>query len=173
MPSSQKKAVLRLLNGDVSWGYIAANGFVEGDQVALLDPSGKVTTFPLNEIRWIAYVKDFNLNDRIDPERMGRNTFQGRPRQGGLWVRLTLAGEHVMEGVADFELPALDALIGDRGLTLTPPDRRSNTMRLFVPRSAIVALEVLGWIGASAKKPAAAPSRPTGEAEEQPGLFES
>jgi hypothetical protein len=51
------------------------------------------------------------------------------------------------------------------GLLLTPPDTRSNTQRIYVPRSSIQTLEVVSLIGtASRKHPAAA-------ATTQPELF--
>jgi hypothetical protein len=41
---------------------------------------------------------------------------------------------------------------------LTPPDTRSNTQRIYVPRTAIASLEVAGVIGLAAKPRAAAPA---------------
>jgi hypothetical protein len=82
---------------------------------------------------------------------MGRRSFLGRPRTGGLWVRLTFANDDVLEGVTDFDLATLDGLAGDGGLMLSPPDGRGNTLKLFVPRTALQRVEVLGWIAAGAK----------------------
>ena len=48
------------------------------------------------------------------------------------------------------------------GLLLTPPDTRSNTQRVYVPRQAIQTLEVLSLIGAASRKRAYTP-KPTGE----------
>jgi hypothetical protein len=50
---------------------------------------------------------------------------------------------------------------------LTPPDTRSNTQRLYVPRTAIQVLEVVSLIGAAGRKRAEAGKR----GEEQPDLF--
>jgi hypothetical protein len=167
LAGGQKKVVVRKLGGELAWGYLSGRGFVSGDHLDVMDPAGKVTQFLLSEIQWIAYVRDFNLTDRVEPEQMGRRSFQGRPRQGGLWVRLRLVSEDEIEGVADFDLAGLDGMVEDRGLMLTPPDGRGNTLRLFVPRSSVAGMEVLGWVAAGAKKPA----KKVAEAEKQPGLF--
>ena len=45
------------------------------------------------------------------------------------------------------------------GLLLTPPDTRSNTQRIYVPRPAIQALEVVSLIGAAGRKRAEAERR--------------
>ena len=35
----------------------------------------------------------------------------------------------------------------DSGIQLTPPDLHGNTLRMFVPRSALLELKVLGVVG--------------------------
>jgi len=52
-------------------------------------------------------------------------------------------------------------------LLLTPPDMRSNTQRIYVPRLAIQSLEVVSLIGSPARRRPAAGAKP----EEQPELF--
>jgi hypothetical protein len=42
-------------------------------------------------------------------------------------------------------------------LLLTPPDTRSNTQRIYVPRQAVQTLEVLSLIGAAGRKRAETP----------------
>lgn len=167
MAGSQKKVVVRSFGGELAWGYLPGSGFLSGDEVALMDPAGRVKSIFISDIQWIAYVRDFNLDDRSEPERMGRRTFLGRPRTGGLWLRLRLRDDAVIEGLSEFDLGALEGLLEDRGLMLSPPDGRGNTLRLFVPRAAMQAVEVLGWVSSAPK-----PARKAKEAEEgQPGLF--
>jgi len=75
---------------------------------------------------------------------------------------MTLTDGDEIEGLA-----ANDAsLITGAGLMLTPPDTRSNTQRIYVPRQAVQSLEVLSLIGVAAKKRVAA-------IDQQPELFES
>jgi hypothetical protein len=162
MTSARKKVVIRQLGGELTWGYLSQSGFVEADGgVNIIDPAGRVITIAINKIKTIAYVKDFNLNDSLEPERMGRRVFALRPRVG-LWVRLGFLDGDLVEGTVQLDPGLLDAAMEDRGIFLIPPDIRSNTQRLFVPRSAISRLEV---VTAVARKPA------RGAVPEQGGLF--
>jgi hypothetical protein len=78
-------------------------------------------------------------------------------------MRLTLQDGDELEGLAANDR----SLVDGAGLLLTPPDTRSNTQRIYVPRQAVQTLEVLSLIGAASRKHAEAP-RPGGE---QPELF--
>jgi hypothetical protein len=76
---------------------------------------------------------------------------------------MTLTDGEELEGLAANDR----SLVEGAGLLLTPPDTRSNTQRIYLPRQAIQTLEVVGLIGAAGrKKPGAADVR-----AEQPGLF--
>jgi len=152
MPSSQKKVVIRGSGGSLSWGYLPAAGFVLTDAVEMLEVDGRAKTISFSSIEAIAYVKDFNLQDGTDPEQLGRRSFPARPRGEGLWLRLAFREIAPLEGLVAFDLSFVDSLIEDRGLFLTPPDPRSNTVRLFVPRPAIRSVEVLGYITRPSKK---------------------
>jgi hypothetical protein len=65
-----------------------------------------------------------------------------------LWLRLTLADGDELEGLAANDRTLVDG----SGLLLTPPDTRSNTQRIYVPRKAIQALEVLSLIRAPGRR---------------------
>lgn len=161
MPSSRKKVIVRTIDGMVQHGYAPQSGMVSANTAAeLLDLEGRTLTVPLIEVRWIAFVRDFNLGDKLEPERLSRRTFLARPRSEGLWIRLRLAGGELIEGLAALDVSLLDGLLEDRGLYLIPPDVRSNTQRLFVPRSAMVEVQLLAVITNPSKtKPAAAASK--------------
>jgi len=167
MASGQKKVVIRRFAGPLAWGYLPQTSLVRDDQVPLMAVDGRITPISLNEIKTIAYVHDFNLDDLVDPERIGRRSFLARPRGDGLWLKLTFQDADSIEGLTSVDLLLLDALIADQGLFLTPPDGRSNTQRLFVPRTALRSLEVLGYVTAPSKRAAkVAIDNP------QPSLFE-
>jgi hypothetical protein len=171
MAPAQKKVVLRSLSNELAWGYLPQGGFLHEAQITLLEPDGRLTPFPLHTLKRIAYVRDFNLDDKLDPERIGRLTFSARPRGDGLWLRLTFRDHEVLEGLTPLDLAFADTLLDDRGLFLTPPDHRSNTLRLFVPRLALQSLEVLGFITAPSRR-LAANSRPGVTTDTQPTLFD-
>lgn len=167
MSSAHKKIIVRRHLGDTLPGYLPLSGFVRPRSnpltLDLLDLAGRVFPLPLADIKHIAYVRDFNLNDTTNPERLTRKTFLARPRTEGLWLRLTFkdSGE-ILEGLAPIDVSLLDDVLADAGLFLTPPDTRSNTQRLYVPRSAIAELQLLAIITTPSRtKPIPAASVPT------------
>ncbi len=150
--AAQKKVVVRLSGGGLAWGYLPQSGFVRDGKVELIETDARAKLLELSEIEIIAYVKDFNLDDKIEPERLGRRAFPARPRCEGLWVRLELRQSPPLEGLVSFGMGFIDQLLEDRGVFLTPPDGRGNTVRVFVPRTALRGLEVLGWVTSPTKK---------------------
>jgi len=102
-------------------------------------------------------------SDQANPERLLHKRFAIRPRTPGLWLRMTLTDGEELEGLAANDR----SLIDGAGLLLTPPDKRSNTQRIYVPRQAIQTLEVVSLIGAAGRKRAEA----AGSRTEQPELF--
>jgi hypothetical protein len=156
MGSTQKKAVVRMHDGSWLAGYLPPAGFVRRgtspEAIELLDLSARRQLIPLASLKWACFIRDFNSGEPGNPERLLRTTFSARPRMGGVWLRLTLKDESVLEGLAANDLSLLDPA----GLLLTPPDTRSNTQRIFLPRSGITSLSVVAVIGGAA---AATPKR--------------
>jgi hypothetical protein len=166
MSSSHKKVIVRRFTGETLPGYLPLSGFVRSrtpDRVIdLLDLGGRVIPLVLNDIKHISYVRDFNLTDTINPERLTRRTFLAKPRTEGLWLRLTFRTGDLLEGLAPIDATLLDDLIHDAGLQLTPPDTRSNTQRLYVPRTSLSDLQLIAVITSPSKrKPLPAASVPT------------
>jgi hypothetical protein len=138
--------IVRRFSGDAIPGYLSHASFVRNDSLDLLDLSGRILSLPLSDIKTVSYVRDFNLSDTQNPERLTRRTFLARPRSEGLWVRLTFRTGDLLEGLAPTDRTLLDGLSDDAGLFLTPPDTRSNTQRIYVPRAAIADLQLLAVI---------------------------
>ena len=162
MSTSRKKVIVRRFSGDTLPGYLPHAAFVRNQSLDLLDLSGRILTLPLNDIKIISYVRDFNLSDPVNPERLTRRTFLARPRSEGLWVRMTFRSGDVLEGLAPTDRSLLDSLVDDAGLFLTPPDTRSNTQRLYVPRVAITELQLLAVITTPSRRQPL-PASPTKE----------
>ena len=120
-------------------------------ELELLDVAGRLVAVSLKQVRYVAYVRDFNLDDAVLPERLTRKTFLARPRTEGLWVRVTFRGGDVLEGLAGLDATLLDDAMDDAGIYLVPPDIRLNTQRIFVPRTAMAALAVLGVVTTPSK----------------------
>jgi hypothetical protein len=97
----------------------------------------------LKDIKVVYFVREFG-----DADSPSRKTFTTRPRTEGLWVRLRFKDNEVLEGMMPNDL-SLDTA---EGFLINPPDLRSNTQRLFVPRSALESLTVLAVIGATRRQ---------------------
>ena len=143
VPSTHKKVIVRKIDRDSLSGYVAGNNFVHDGKLELLTQSGKVIYIDLREVKGVYFVRDFG-----DTEALGRKTFTTRPRSEGLWVRIEFADNDILEGLLPNDLTQLT---GD-GYLIIPPDTRSNTQRIFVPRSALSSLTVLAVIGGGVRR---------------------
>ena len=148
MPASQKKVIVRMLDRAWQAGYLPASSFVLEGSITLLDLSGKVQLVSLSDVKWICFVRDFHSGDMDQPERLLRKRFASRPRTEGLWLRVKLKDAEVLEGMAQNDAAFLDK----DGFFLIPPDSRSNTQRIFLPRVAIVEFGVVGVVRHAAEK---------------------
>jgi hypothetical protein len=142
MPSTHKKVIVRKMDRDSLTGYVASR-FIADGKLELLTQSGKVIFIDLREVKGVYFVRDFG-----DAESLGRKTFTSRPRSEGLWVRIEFADNDVLEGLMPNDLTLLE---GD-GYFIIPPDTRSNTQRIFLPRSALSSLTVLAVIGGGVRR---------------------
>jgi hypothetical protein len=138
MPSTHKKVIVRKMDRDSLTGYVAGANFVNDGKLELLTQSGKVIFIDLRDVKGVYFVRDF-----ADGEDVGRKTFTTRPRSEGLWVRIEFTDNDMLEGLMPNDL----ALLTGDGYLIIPPDTRSNTQRIFVPRSALTSLTVLAVIG--------------------------
>ena len=169
MSTSRKKAIFRKLSRDWVAGYVPLASFVRDGRVEMLDLDGKVVALDVEDLKWICYVRDFNSGELNNPERLVRKTFAGRPRGEGLFVRARLKDGDLVEGLA-----ANDAtLVASDGVFLTPPDLRSNTQRIWIPKTSLEELEVIAVVGAAKRKPvpAAEPREEAAGKPEQEELF--
>jgi hypothetical protein len=148
MSASRKKVIVRKLSRDWISGYLPPVGFVEQGGLGVLDLDGKVTFVSMPEVKWVCFVRDFHSGDAEFPERLLSKTFARRPRTQGLWLRVRLKDNDALEGLAQNDASLLDG----NGLFLIPPDSRSNTQRIFLPRTAISELEILAVVKAGSQK---------------------
>jgi len=151
--STHKKVVVRFLDRTDLRGYLNPSKLGDSETLELLTPDGEQRTFAVKDVRSIYFVREFA--DDFEPER---KAFLSRPKLDGLWVRLKFRDEDTIEGVVPNDLLSLL----DRGVQITPPDLHGTTLRIFIPRTALTEMTVLGVVGIARRKPAAPP---------QPGLF--
>jgi hypothetical protein len=156
MASNRKPVIVRKLSRDWCAGYAGAAFGHDAHDLEILDLSGKLLRIAWDHVKWVCYVRDLpaSSSDQGNPERLLHKRFTTRPRAGGIWLRMTLTDGEELEGLAANDR----SLVEGAGLLLTPPDTRSNTQRIYVPRQAIQALEVLGVIGKSGRRRAGGPA---------------
>jgi hypothetical protein len=131
------------MDRDTVNGYVAPADFVREGKLELLNTAGTVIAIELRDIKGVYFVRDFGEADTF-----GRKTFTSRPRTEGLWVRLKFKDNEILEGMMPNDLSLTTA----EGFLVNPPDLRSNTQRIFVPRSALDSLTVLAVIGATRRQ---------------------
>ena len=149
--STHKKVVVTFSDHTTLQGYVNPTRLPD-DPLDVLTTNGEHREVPLKEIRAVYFVRDFT--EDYEPER---KVFFSRPKLDGLWVRLKFRDNETLEGVVNNDLLALL----DSGIQITPPDLNGAAVRIFVPRSALSEVTVLGVVGVARRKPtAAAPAQP-------------
>ena len=155
--STTTKAVIRRFDREALAGYVNPITYQQLTGVELLSADGNVATVPYEEIKTVSFVRDF------DAPEAPRRVFNTRPKMEGLWISFRFRDGEIMEGVMPNNLLPIDP----HGFTIIPPDPYSNHQRVFIPRTALRAVEVLGVVGSplNRRKPKVPP-------KEQIGLFE-
>jgi hypothetical protein len=165
--STRKKVVVRQLDGTLIKGYAESGSFLGPAGAEVLDREGHLLTIPLDLIKGIYFVRDFEG----DPNRQERKVFHTRPRVSGIWIRMTFKDNEVMEGLLANNLLEVES----SGFMITPPDFYANNLRIFVPRNALGSVEVLGVVSDESARRAAQrakrPPRKPPEESPQIGLF--
>src|SRR4051812_24934351 len=156
MASTHKRVIVRKFSRDTLSGYVAPSAFIANGKLELLNTGGNLVFVELSEVKSIFFVRDFS-----DAE-FTRKTFTSRPRTEGLWVRMKFKDNDLLEGLMSNDLTQVSA----DGFLLNPPDTRGNVQRIFVPRSAVVSVNVLAVIGSPQARRKAAQDQAA-----QPELF--
>jgi hypothetical protein len=138
--STFKKVVLVRLDGKTHPGYVDPAQLGQSEQVQVLTLQGENQSVPLTDVKCVYFVRDFE-----GPFEPARKSFLSRPRQEGLWVGLKFVDGDRLEGLAPNDLLGLL----ERGIQITPPDGHANSVRLFIPRTALAEFRVLGVVGAT------------------------
>jgi hypothetical protein len=156
--STTKKAIIRRFQKESLAGYINPASYLQPAGVDLLSAQGNLSIIPYEEIKTISFVRDFEGGGEG-----GRRVFNTRPKMEGLWVSLRFRDGEVLEGIMPNNLLQVELY----GFTVIPPDPYSNQQRVFIPRSAVESVEVLGVVGSPLKK-----RKAKAVPKEQIGLFD-
>jgi hypothetical protein len=162
MASQRKPVIVRKFSRDWMAGYAAGTFARDLPSLEILDQMGKVVSIGWDAVKWVCFVRDFPTAEQANPERLLQKRFKARPRASGLWLRMTLTDGDELEGLAANDR----SLVDGAGILLTPPDTRSNTQRIYVPRGSVETLEVISLIGPGRGKRGSAPGTVA-----QPELF--
>ena len=155
--STNKKVLVHRYDRETLAGHVNPSVYLQPEGVELVTTQGNLLVVPYPDVKSVAFVRDF---ESAEPERQ---VFQTRPKMQGLWVSLQFRDGERIEGMVPNNLLLLETI----GITITPPDPFGNQQRIFVPRTSLAAVEVLGVVGSPLKK-----RRPKPVAKEQIGLFE-
>ena len=140
-------------------GYVNPQGYLRPSGVEMLTPDGGFTVVPYVDVKAVSFVKDFDASEPLSE----RKVFNTRPKMDGLWVRMVFRDQEIMDGILANNLLQLETY----GFTVVPPEPLSNNQRIFIPRSALASIQVLGVIGSPLRARKAKPA-----AKEQIGLFD-
>jgi hypothetical protein len=157
--------VVRKLDKGLVKGFLDPNGYLT-NELDVLDREGRLVHVPMTAVKAVFFVRSFEGN----PDRAERKVFRSRPRLAGLWVRLTFKDTEVLEGLLPNNLLEIDPL----GYMVVSPDVYSNNIRFFVPRTALVEMDIIGVISDGVVKrmsQRAAHARVNLATQQQIGLF--
>lgn len=146
--STNKKVLVARFEKAPLEGFLQLLEGVQAPFLELLTTEGTVQSVPLEDVRLVCFVRDFPA---AETWRQHPN-FLNRPKANGLWLRLRFRDGESIEGLMPNDLLQIDS-----GYTVVPPDPTFQNQRIFVPRQALQAVQVLGVIGSPLrrKKPAA------------------
>ncbi len=158
--STSKKVLVRRFDREPLTGFVNPQSYLQAAGLELLSASGTLALVPYEEVKAVYFVRDFNA----EAPAADRRVFTSRPKTNGLWVRMRFRDGEVMDGLLPNNLLQLAA----QGFTFVPPNPSSNSQKVFVPRSSLTEVHVLGVVGSLLR---AQRSRAKPRAE-QIGLFD-
>ncbi len=161
--STTKKVVIQRFERETLAGFIALHSFLQPQGIELLKPDGTVAILTYPEIKTVYFVKDFDFSEIPSEKKI----FATRPKMDGLWVRMTLRDGDILDGILPNNLLQIERY----GFNVIPPEPYSNQQRLFIPREALTAIQVLGVVGSPLTREKLRGKRKA-TSKEQIGLFD-
>lgn len=155
--TTHKKVTVFLLDQSRMQGYLNASILGQSPSVEFLTREGEYVTLEIAKVKSVHFVREFTNHHELE-----RKAFLSRPKLEGLWVRCRFADGDSIEGIISNNL--VEML--ENGVRLTPPDLHGNSLWVFVPRTALTEVKVLGVVGIARRQAAAAAS------VAQPKLFD-
>jgi hypothetical protein len=151
--STNKRVVAQRFDREPVYGFVHPQTFQTAAGVEMLTREGSIVNLPYHEVKVLCFVQDF---DETIPPLEGR-VFTSRPKIAGLWVKMEFRDGSTMEGLLTTNLLQLET----HGFTVTPPNANVAPQRVFVPRMAVRAVQMVAVVGGemSAKRKKGADER--------------
>jgi len=157
--STNKKVLVARFDRDTLLGFVNPPTYLLADGLELLTTMGAIVVVPYGEVKTVSFVREFDQGEG----RRELRQFTTRPKMEGLWVRMRFRDGDTLDGLLPNNLLQLES----QGFTMVPPDPGFQNQRLFVPKAALVEVQVLGVVGSPLRK--ARKAKPV--AEEQLEIF--
>ncbi len=142
--TTNKRVLVTRFERETLVGFVQSPGGFGPDAVELLTPAGALLRIPYPEVKAVCFVKDFEGGETWREHR----SFATRPKSSGLWVRFVFRDHDTTEGLVPNNLMLVEHL----GFYLVPPDPTFHNQRLFLPRTALSEVQVLGVIGSPLRR---------------------
>jgi hypothetical protein len=157
--STNKKVLVSRFDRETLTGFVNPQTYLQPEGLELLSQSGSVSIIPYGEIKLVCFVRDFQQGEPRKELRL----FTTRPKMEGLWLRMQFRDGDAMDGILPNNLLQLEMY----GFSVIPPDPGFQNQRIFVPKAALLRMQVLGVVGSPLRMPRK--TKPT--AKEQLEMF--
>jgi Family of unknown function (DUF6982) len=142
--AANKKVLVARFDRAPLQGFVQTPGGLQADALELLTPEGTVIRVPYSETKAVCFVRDFENTETWKRNR----SFAARPKSPGLWIQLRFRDGDTLEGLIPNNLLQVESA----GYSVVPPDPTFQNQRVFVPREALEAIQVLGVIGSPLRR---------------------
>jgi len=142
--STSKKVLIRRFDREPVAGFVNPQCWQQDAGLEVISQQGVLMLIPYADVKAVHFVRDFTESPAEGP------VFNTRPKMHGLWVRLRFRDGELMDGL----LPNNLLQVEPHGFTVVPPNPTSSQQRVFVPRTALDEVTVLGVVGSPLKQAA-------------------
>jgi len=142
--TTNKKVFVTRFERESLPGFVQSPGGFGEHSVELLTPAGSLLEIPYSDVKAVCFVRDFESGETWREHR----SFATRPKSPGLWVRFVFRDNDTAEGLLANNLMLVEPI----GFHIVPPDPTFHNQRIFVPRTALREVQVLGVIGSPLRR---------------------
>lgn len=142
--STTKKVVIDRFERSPLRGFVNPVTFLSPEGVEILSVNGDVALVPYAQVKAVSFVRDLEGTGVFGERR----EFLARPKSAGLWIECAFPDGDKLQGIIPNDLASLEP----SGFSVMPPELSGNTQRVYVPKSAVRSIQVLGVVGSPLKR---------------------